>query len=37
MISKNIKNSLFDLENKNIVITGSAGLLGSQYAQTLCE
>ena len=37
MISKNIKNSLFDLENKNIVITGSAGLLGSQYAQTLRE
>ncbi len=37
MISKKINNSLFNLENKNIIITGSAGLLGSQYAQTLCE
>jgi len=33
--SSNMKNSLFDLKNKNIIITGSAGLLGSQYAQTL--
>lgn len=30
MISK-----LFDLEGRNIVITGSSGLLGSQYANTL--
>ena len=26
---------MFDLKNKNIIITGSAGLLGSQYALTL--
>ena len=26
---------MFDLKNRNIIITGSAGLLGSQYALTL--
>ena len=28
---------MFDLKNRNIIITGSAGLLGSQYAITLSE
>ena len=28
---------MFDLKNRNIVITGSAGLLGSQYALTLSK
>tara|TARA_B100000686_G_scaffold354740_1_gene466863 strand:- start:2676 stop:3503 length:828 start_codon:yes stop_codon:yes gene_type:complete len=28
-------SKIFDLKNRNIVITGSAGLLGSQYALTL--
>ena len=28
-------SKLFDIKNKNIVITGSSGLLGSQYAHTL--
>jgi NAD(P)-dependent dehydrogenase (short-subunit alcohol dehydrogenase family) len=34
-MKKNIISKLFDLENRNIVITGSSGLLGSQYANTL--
>ena len=28
-------SKLFDIKNRNIVITGSSGLLGSQYANTL--
>ena len=28
-------SKLFDVKNRNIVITGSSGLLGSQYANTL--
>jgi len=28
-------SKLFDVQNRNIVITGSSGLLGSQYANTL--
>ena len=28
-------SKLFDIKNRNIVITGSSGLLGSQYADTL--
>ena len=28
---------LFDLKNQNIIITGSAGRLGSQFATTLSE
>ena len=30
-------SKLFDVKNRNIVITGSSGLLGSQYANTLSE
>ena len=36
-MKQNKISSLFDLTDKNIVITGSAGLLGSQYAYTLSE
>ena len=28
---------MFDLKGRNIIITGSAGLLGSQYALTLSK
>ena len=28
-------SKLFDVKNRNIVITGSSGLLGTQYANTL--
>ena len=28
-------SKLFDIKNRNIVITGSSGLLGSQYANIL--
>ena len=28
---------IFNLKNRNIVITGSAGVLGSQYALTLSQ
>ena len=30
-------SKIFNLKNKNIVITGSAGVLGSQFANTLCK
>ena len=30
-----ITSKLFDVKNRNIVITGSSGLLGAQYANTL--
>ena len=30
-------SKLFDVKNRNVVITGSSGLLGSQYANTLSE
>ena len=33
----NNTSKLFDVKNRNIVITGSSGLLGSQYAYTLSE
>ena len=36
-MSKTKLNKIFDLSNKTIVITGSAGLLGSQYATTLSD
>tara|TARA_Y100000310_G_scaffold92723_1_gene90343 strand:- start:17 stop:844 length:828 start_codon:yes stop_codon:yes gene_type:complete len=36
-MKQNKISGLFDLTDKNIVITGSAGLLGSQYAYTLSE
>ena len=36
-MKQNKISSLFDLTDKNIVITGSAWLLGSQYAYTLSE
>ena len=29
--------SVFGLKNKTVVLTGSAGLLGTQYAQVLSE
>ena len=35
MKKNDIISKLFDLKNKNIVITGSSGLLGSQYANIL--
>ena len=35
MKDEKIISKLFDLEGRNIVITGSSGLLGSQYANTL--
>ena len=35
MKKNDIISKLFDLNNKNIVITGSSGLLGSQYANIL--
>ncbi len=35
MKDEKIIAKLFDLEGRNIVITGSSGLLGSQYANTL--
>ena len=28
-------SKIFNLKNRNVIITGSAGLLGSQYALTL--
>jgi len=34
-LKKNNFEEIFNLKNKNIVITGSAGLLGTQYALTL--
>ena len=37
MRGKNSLNKIFDLTNRNIVVTGSAGLLGSQYAHILSE
>tara|TARA_B100000029_G_scaffold457104_1_gene485577 strand:- start:1261 stop:2091 length:831 start_codon:yes stop_codon:yes gene_type:complete len=37
MNDKNEIIKLFNLKNRNIVITGSSGLLGSQYAETLCS
>ena len=33
----NNTSKLFDVKNRNVVITGSSGLLGSQYANTLSE
>ena len=33
----NITSKLFNVKNKNIVITGSAGLLGSQFTSTLTK
>ena len=36
-MKKNNLDKIFDLSNKTIVITGSAGLLGSQYATTLSQ
>ena len=35
MKDKKMISKLFDLEGRNIVITGASGLLGSQYANTL--
>ncbi len=35
MNKNDIISKLFDLKNKNIVITGSSGLLGTQYAKIL--
>ena len=32
-----ISSKLFDISNKNIILTGSAGLLGSHYAELLCS
>lgn len=37
IITMNKLASLFSLENKNVVITGAAGGLGSQFALTLAE
>lgn len=37
MREKNSLNKIFDLTNRNIVVTGSAGLLGTQYAHILSE
>ena len=30
-----LPSKLFDIDNKNIILTGSAGLLGSHYADFL--
>ena len=35
MNKKNIIYDLFQLENKTVVLTGSSGRLGSQYAHIL--
>ena len=36
MMNKNMKNEkLFDMSGKTVIITGAAGLLGSQYAEGL--
>ena len=32
-----MKNNKFNLENKTALITGSAGLLGSQHAEALLQ
>ena len=37
MMKQNKISKLFDLTGRNIILTGSAGLLGSQYAYTLSE
>ena len=37
MQRNNLISKIFNVTNKNIVITGSAGLLGSQYAETLSD
>jgi NAD(P)-dependent dehydrogenase (short-subunit alcohol dehydrogenase family) len=37
MSKNNVISKLFDVRNKNIVITGSAGLLGSQFELTLTK
>lgn len=34
---KKISDKLFSVENKNIILTGSSGLLGSAYARALLE
>ena len=36
-MKQNKISKLFDLTGRNIILTGSAGLLGSQYAYTLSE
>ena len=38
MKSKDLLSSnIFDIKNKNVLLTGSAGLLGSHYAELLCS
>ncbi len=37
MKKKNSINKLFDMKNKNIVLTGSSGLLGNQFSNVLSE
>lgn len=38
MVNKNMKNEkLFDMSEKTVIITGAAGLLGSQYAEGLSD
>ena len=37
MKKKNLVNELFSLEGQTVVLTGSAGRLGSRFAHVLCE
>ena len=37
MIKKNSVNKLFDIKNQNIILTGSSGMLGTQFSHFMSE